>query len=133
MAGTDLLANSGAWWWPGFSVIQWLALLAAVAGLGWLAALAILGYFQLAVPPAPKIEGWPVPTLLAAAGVTVGIVLALVGKVVAAAGARGRAALARKRLRQSIADSAANLVVEPAEAEIARYRSFRKALADALA
>lgn len=133
VAGTDLKANRGAWWWPMFSVIQWLALLAAAVGLAWLAVLAVLGYFQLTVPPAPKVEGWPVPTLLVGAGVVLGIVLALLSKVIAAAGARGRGALARKRLRQSIAEAAETVVVAPTEAEIARYRSFREALADALA
>ncbi|ALE06480.1 ABC transporter [Arthrobacter sp. ERGS1:01] len=131
VAATDVKANARAWWWPVFSIFQWLALFAAVAGLGWLGVLALLGYFQMPVPAAPRVEGWPVPTLLVAAGVVLGIFLAVTSKFLAAAGARGRARLARKRLRENVGATAETLVVEPVEAEIARYRAFRNALAAA--
>ncbi|MHA7269703.1 GTPase [Arthrobacter sp. HLT1-20] len=131
VAGTDLLANTRAWWWPVFSVIQWLALLVAVGGLLWLGALAALGYFQLAVPETPTVEGWPLPTLMVVTGVVLGIFLAVTSKFLALAGGRGRAALARRRLRESVAGVSSTLVEEPTEAEIARSRAFRQALADA--
>ncbi|WP_026555286.1 GTPase [Arthrobacter sp. 35W] len=128
VSGTDLLANKGAWWWPLFSVLQWIGLLAALAGLGWLAGLALLGYFQLPVPPAPQVEGWPVPTLLVAAGALLGVVLALASKAIAGAGARGRAAGARRRLRASVAEVSEAEVVDPTEEEIERFREFSRAL-----
>ncbi|PYI68781.1 ABC transporter [Arthrobacter livingstonensis] len=131
VASTDLKANTRAWWWPVFSVIQWLALLVAVGGLVWLGVLAALGYFQMPVPEAPRVEGWPLPTLMVAAGLVVGIFLAVTSRFLAAAGSRGRAAAARRRLRDSVSGTAGSLVVDPAEAEIVRHRAFQDALAAA--
>jgi GTP-binding protein EngB required for normal cell division len=131
VASADLKANKGAWWWPVFSVVQWLALLVAVGGLVWLGVLAALGYFQLPVPEVPREQGWPLPTLMVLAGVVLGILLAVASKFIAAAGARGRAAVARRRLRDGITGAAESLVVAPTEAEIDRCRAFREALAAA--
>lgn len=131
VAGTDLKANTRAWWWPVFAVIQWLALLVAVGGLVWLGVLAGLGYFQLPVPEVPEVEGWPLPTLMVIAGVVLGIFLAVTSKFLALAGAKARAAQARRRLRESVAGVSGELVVAPTETEIARYRDFQEALAAA--
>ncbi|MCQ9163211.1 GTPase [Arthrobacter sp. STN4] len=128
VASADLKATKRAWWWPVFSVVQWLALLVAVGGLVWLGVLAALGYFQLPVPQVPREQGWPLPTLMVAAGVVAGILLAVTSKFLSAAGARGRAAFARRRLRGGIADVAQSLVVGPVEAETARYARFQEAL-----
>lgn len=131
VASTDLKASTKAWWWPLFSVIQWLALLVAVGGLLWLGVLAALGYLQLPVPQAPRVDGWPIPTLMLLGGVVLGIFLAITSKFLAAAGAGGRARLARKRLATSVAATAQELVIDPTEVEIIRYRDFRDALAKA--
>ena len=128
MAGTDLSAARKSWWWPLFNLVQWLALLTVLGGLGWLGVLAGLGYLQLPVPDVPRVEGWPVPTLMIAGGVVLGIFLALTGKFIGAAAARARAAGARRRLRAAVATVAAELVVEPVEVEVARLRSFNAAL-----
>lgn len=128
IAGTDLLAGRGSWWWTPFNVTQWLGLLAALAGLGWLGVLAGLGYFQLPVPEVPRVEGWPVPTLLVTGGVLLGLVLALAARFLAGAAARSRAAAARRRLEASVADVAQRLVVEPVDLEVSRLRSFASAL-----
>ncbi|WP_425862194.1 GTPase [Arthrobacter sp. TWP1-1] len=132
VASTDLKANTRAWWWPVFNVIQWLALLVAVGGLLWLGALAALGYFQMPVPETPKVEDWPLPTLMVIAGVVLGIFLAITSKFLAMAGAGGRATQARRRLRESVAEVSETLVVTPVEAEIAQYRAFQEALAVAV-
>jgi GTP-binding protein EngB required for normal cell division len=128
IAGTDLLAARKSWWWPLFNLVQWLALLTALGGLGWLGVLAGLGYVQLPVPEVPRVEGWPVPTLMVAGGAVLGIFLALTGKFIAAAAARARAAAARKRLRTAVADVARQMVVEPVEVEVSRLRSFNTAV-----
>ncbi|WP_449374791.1 hypothetical protein [Arthrobacter psychrolactophilus] len=128
VASTDLKANTRAWWWPVFNVIQWLSLLVAVGGLLWLGGLAALAYFQMPVPETPKVEDWPLPTLMVIAGVVLGIFLALTSKFLAMAGAGGRASLARRRLRESVAEVSETLVVAPVEAEIAHYRAFQEAL-----
>jgi hypothetical protein len=111
-----------------FNVVQWLALLIVLGGLGWLGGLAGLGYFQLPVPDVPRVEGWPVPTLMIAGGVCLGIFLALTGKFIGAAAAKSRAATARKRLRNAMGAVAQALVVEPVEVEVSRLKSFNAAL-----
>ena len=101
--------------------------LLAVGGLGWLGVLAALGYFQMPVPEIPRTEGWPVPTLMVACGVVLGIVLALAAIMAGAAAARGRAA-AGKRLKAAVAAVAGRLVVEPVEVEIAGLGPSTRAL-----
>jgi GTP-binding protein EngB required for normal cell division len=128
IAGTDLMASRKSWWWGVFNLVQWLALLTVLGGLGWLGVLAALGYFQMPVPEVPRVEGWPVPTLMIAGGVVLGIFLALTGKFIGAAAAKRRAARARKRLRTAVAEVARELVVEPVEVEVGRLRSFNTAL-----
>ena len=128
IAGTDLLAARKSWWWPVFNLVQWLALLTVLGGLGWLGVLAGLGYLQLPAPEVPRVDGWPVPTLMVAGGAVLGIFLALTGKFIAAGAARARAAAARKRLRTAVGDVARELVVEPVELEVSRLRSFNAAV-----
>lgn len=132
VAGTDLGSDRKSWWWPVFNGVQWLALLAAVGGLGWLGVLAGLGYLQLPVPEAPRVEGWPVPTLLLLAGIVLGVFLAVTGKIVASGAARARAGLARKRLRAAVARVGEERIAEPVQREIARLESFTAALRKAL-
>lgn len=133
IAGTDLVGTRRSWWWPVFNLVQWLALLTVVGGLGWLGVLAGLGYLQLPVPEVPRVEGWPAPTLMIAGGAVLGIFLALTGKVIGAAAARARAAVARKRLRAAVAEVARQMVVEPVELEVSRLVSFNAALEKAAA
>lgn len=133
IAGADLKAGQKSWWWGVFNVIQWLALLTAVGGLGWLGVLAVLGYLQLPVPEVPRVEGWPIPTLMIAGGAVLGIFLAVTAKFITAGVARMRAASARKRLKSAVADVAGKLVVEPVEVEISRLKSFNAAVKAAAA
>ena len=128
IAGTDIGANRKAWWWGAFNVVQWLALLTVLGGLGWLGVLAGLAYLQLPVPDVSRVEGWPVPTLMIAFGVVLGILLAVTGRFLAAGAARARAAKARRRLNSAVAATAQELVVAPVEEDIARLAAFNKAL-----
>jgi GTP-binding protein EngB required for normal cell division len=128
IAGTELSAGRKSWWWPVFNVVQWMALLTVLGGLGWLGGLAILGYLQLPVPQVPRVEGWPMPTLMIFGGVVLGIFLAITGRLIAAVAARIRAVAARRRLKSAVTAVAERGVVEPVEAEISRLRSFTAAL-----
>lgn len=128
IASTDLKAGRKSWWWTVFNVVQWLALLTALGGFAWLGVLAALGYLQLPVPEVPMVEGWPVPTVMIAAGALLGIVLAIAAKFIAGAVARARGAAARRRLRAAVDAVAGRLIVEPVDAEVGRLHSFRKAL-----
>ncbi|WP_350002597.1 GTPase [Pseudarthrobacter sp. WHRI 8279] len=133
IAGTDLAANRKSWWWGVFNVVQWLALLTVLGGLGWLGVLAALGYFQMPVPEVPRVEGWPIPTLMIAGGVVLGLFLAITGRFIAAAAANARAARARRRLNAAVAAVAQELVVEPVELEVSRQAAFDAALRKAAA
>ncbi|MET3174161.1 UNVERIFIED_ORG: GTP-binding protein EngB required for normal cell division [Arthrobacter sp. UYCu721] len=130
IAGTDLMASRKSWWWGVFNVVQWLALLTVLGGLGWLGVLAGLAYLQMPVPEVLRVEGWPVPTLMIAGGVALGIFLALTGKFIGSGAARARAARARKRLRAAVGEVARDFVVEPVEVEVSRLASFNAALKD---
>ncbi|MGP9837839.1 ABC transporter, partial [Arthrobacter sp. 179] len=121
-------AGRGSWWWPVVSVVQWAALAVALSGAGWLAVLAVMGYLQFDAPPAPRVEGLPVPTLMLAGGVLLGIVLGLATGLLARAAASGRARAAGKKLKASIAHVAQNSIVEPVSEEVRRFNSFSSAV-----
>ncbi|MFC8304506.1 GTPase [Specibacter sp. NPDC057265] len=131
IAGTDLKANIRPWWWQLFAVLQWLALAVAAGGLLWLAGLAMLGFFQMPVPPTPRVQNWPLPTLMAVGGAVAGVFLAVSSKFLALLGSANRANRARRLLRSGVAGTAQSLIVDPVEAEIERCRAFQKALAAA--
>jgi len=128
IAATDLSAGRKSWWWGGFNAVQWLALVTALAGFAWLGVLAALGYLQLPVPEVPRVQGWPVPTVLIGGGVLLGILLAVAARFIARAAAASRGAVARKRLQSAVAVVAQDLVVDPVELEISRLASFNAAL-----
>ncbi len=131
ISSTDLRAGATSWWWHVVNVLHWLALLAAVAGLGWLGVLAGAAYLQFDLPPAPDVEGFPIPSLLLAGGLVFGILLALLTAPLVRLGARARAGGARRRLNASVSALARERVAEPVRAEIERYGRFREALAAA--
>ena len=128
IAGTDLKTSKRPFWWLLFNSLQWIALLLAVGGLGWLGLLAALGYFQMPVPEVPRTEGWPWPTLMVACGVVLGIVLAIFGRIIGGWAARLRAKGVAKRLKTAIAGVAEQRIVEPVEVEIARLGAFNAAI-----
>ncbi|MFJ5958533.1 GTPase [Paenarthrobacter sp. NPDC092416] len=131
IAGTDLKASKRPAWWLLFNIVQWLALLLAAGGLGWLGFLAVLGYLQMPVPDVPRTEGWPLPTLMVAGGVVLGIALAIVGRVMGGWAARLRAAGAAKRLKAAVSLVAEQRIVEPVDVEITRLKAFNAALKSA--
>ncbi|GAB2534856.1 dynamin family protein [Brachybacterium huguangmaarense] len=119
IAGADLRARDRSWWWHVLGALQWLALAAAVVGLGWLTLVAVLGYFQVPTPAMPMVDGLgvpvPVPTALVAIGLGTGILLAVLGAVIAALAARAAGTRARRILRERVGAVARRLVVEPVE------------------
>jgi len=73
--------------------------------------------------PLSNTLGW-----LLVGGVVLGLLLAWVGKAVAAAGARARRRRAEQRLRASIEAVVDPLMIEPVEEELSRHRRAREAL-----
>jgi hypothetical protein len=128
IASTELAAGRKSWWWGVCNAVQWLALVTALTGFAWLGILAALGYLQLPVPEVPRIEGWPVPTVMIAGGVLLGIVLAIGARFMSGAAAASRSAVARKRLTAAVGAVAGELVVAPVEREVGRLAKFTATL-----
>ena len=132
LADTDLGVGRMPVWAGAVRLLQWLLILAAVGGAGWLAALAVLGYLQMPEPSTPEAGGFPVPTLLLVGGVALGIVLALACRLLVRMTARRRAHGADHRLRAGVGSVAEELVIAPVEAELRAYTAVRTGLARAL-
>jgi GTP-binding protein EngB required for normal cell division len=124
----DLKADRTPLWWRLAGAAQWLLVAAALTGAGWLALLGFGSYLRLPDPPTPEWRGLAVPTLLLVGGVVLGLLLASVGRLVAAAGAVRRRRRAETRLRAAIADVADREVLAPVEAELARHDVARDAV-----
>lgn len=95
------------------SVVQWVLLGVLLAGLLWLAGLAVLAYAQLPVPASPEVEGFPIPTLMVVGGLLSGVFLALVARLLALVGANRAARRAARRLGAEIELVANEAVVGP--------------------
>lgn len=115
-------------WQRAVGVVQWLLLVVALVGLLWLLALMVLGWLQLAdLVPLPRVGGLPLPTVLLAAGLFGGLLLALICRPLVAAFARRRAGQARRRLTGAVAAVAEQEVAAPLAAVRADHDRFRAA------
>jgi GTPase Era involved in 16S rRNA processing len=134
MASTDLGVAKIPVWAHGVRLLQWLLILTALVGGAWLGALAVGDYLQLPDPSLPEVGGYdvPLPTLLLAGGIGLGILLALVCRMLVRATARRRAAAADRTLRAAVHEVAQELVVEPIAAELKAYAVVGDGLATTL-
>jgi hypothetical protein len=132
LSGTELNADRIPVWAGVVRMLQWVLLLAALAGGLWLVALAADRYLSDTTPSTPEVGGLLLPTVLLLVGVVLGVVLALVCRVLVSATARSRARAADQRLRAAISGVADELVVGPVRAELTAYDTVREGLARAL-
>ncbi len=123
-----------AWWWRGVQVVQWLTLLALVAGLGWLATEAIVDNFfpDTKLPEVNDIAGYPAGAVVAAGAAVLGISLGLLSRMFARIGGRRRAKRANRDLRRAIDEVTESRVVGPVEVELDAYRAYRSGILAAL-
>ncbi|WP_036923236.1 GTPase [Propionicicella superfundia] len=128
IAGTDLQFERGQSWWTVVRVLQWLLIVAVVAGLGWLAVDFLLLYLQLPALPGVTWWGFPAQTVLAVGGALAGIVLAGVCRIGVELGARRKRVRARTAIRRSVATVASTEIVAPVTAELDRYQRARDAI-----
>ncbi len=128
IAGTDLEQARRPAWWTVAGILQWLFVLAAVAGGVWLAGLAALGYLQLPAPETPAAGPVPWPTVLLVGGVLAGLLLTLLGALAARAGARRRARRVERRLRAEVDAAVREQVVAAVEHELEEFATFRRNL-----
>lgn len=128
VVGVDLGVDRVPLWWRAAGALQWLLVAAALVGGAWLLLLAFNSYLQMGEPPTPELWGIPVPTMLLLGGVSLGLLLAFLGRLVANGGAVVRRRRAESRLRAAIEQVATSLMLEPIEAELARHQRAREAL-----
>ncbi|MGH3470673.1 MAG: YfjP family GTPase [Nocardioidaceae bacterium] len=132
VASTDLGIHRDPFWWRGIRVLQWLLLLAAVAGAVWLAAVAVASFLQLPRLGRPEWHGIAVPVLMLVGGVVVGIVVALLCRLGSPFSARRRARRADGRLRSAIVSVTDDVVVRPIQDELDAYVACRDGVKTAL-
>ena len=132
IAATDLGVAKLPVWAGAVRLLQWLLILAALAGVLWLGALAAVDYLQMPEPPLPEVEGYALPTVLLLGAIGLGILLALVCRVLVRATARRRAVSADTRLRAAVHEVADEVVVQPIAAELKAYATVRNGLTKAL-
>jgi len=122
------LPTRGGWWWPIPTIVQWVALAAALVGVGWL----LLAAFGAGLPiprvEIPSIEGWSVPVLLIAGGILLGIVVALANGAIAAAVGAARRRRTRRALVAAVRSVTDAVVVAPVEAALGRAAAFDAAI-----
>ena len=104
-----------------------------MVGVGWLTLNVVLGYLGLPAVGTVPIgrEGGlqvPLPTVLLIGGLLAGIVVSAISQLIINATARGAARRARRSLEKAVAEVARDRVLAPAEAEVERYVTARKAL-----
>jgi GTP-binding protein EngB required for normal cell division len=128
VAGTDLGIERRPRWWMLAGLLQAVLAAAAVAGALWLLALFVLDWLRLPDPPMAHVGQVPLPTVLLVGGVLAGLLLALLSRRLAAAGARRRARTARRRIGERVEQVADERVLAPVEAELAARRQLCEAV-----
>jgi hypothetical protein len=130
IAATDLGVTRIPIWAGAVRVLQWLLILTAIVGGGWTVAMAASG--SLGDDSVPDYAGVDLPLLLLVGGVVVGILLALLCRVLVEVTARNRAAAADRKLRAAVHEVSSELVVAPVERELEAFRTVRTGLDRAL-
>jgi GTP-binding protein EngB required for normal cell division len=129
VATTDLGVDHKPLWWRGVGLLQWLLVLAALVGLGWLIggyALRALGLPALNYPMVGQV---PLPTLLLLGGLALGIIVWLLLKPIVGWRARRAGRRAEQRLRAAVTEVAREYVVAPVREVLNAYAQAREALA----
>ncbi|PSK96645.1 50S ribosome-binding GTPase [Haloactinopolyspora alba] len=130
VAAADLGIGTRPGWWRTLNLVQWTALLTVLAGAGWQLTTAGPEALRLDLP-AVDVAGVALPWLVIGAGVLVGWVVGVCGLVAARRGADRQAAAVRETLHEVVERTAGEVVVEPVDTEVSRFRQFHRALARA--
>ena len=133
VAEADLGAGETSWWWRVLDVLQWLALLIGVVGLGWLGLNAALAFLGVPPPPMPMVEElWipiPLPTVMLVLAIAAGILLGVAGSAIAAMSGAWHRRRARRLLTARVRGTAQGLVVEPVDETLHQARQAASDLA----
>jgi GTPase Era involved in 16S rRNA processing len=130
LASVDVAIGRTPFWAGLVGVVQWLLLLAGLAGLVWTGVL--LGSDGLDDPDTPQVGGVALALVLLVGGLGLGILLGLLCRLAVAGAARRRAVEVEQRLRGAVAEVSHELVADPVEIELAAYTAVRGGLARVL-
>jgi hypothetical protein len=131
IARTDLGVGRPPLWWRLVGSVQWLAALAALAGLLWLAARYV--FFALGLPelPGPYAGRVPLATVLLLGGLLAGLLVSIVVRPLIRLGSRRAQARVDSRLRAAVKGVGLDLVVSPVRQVLRSYADARSALRQA--
>jgi GTP-binding protein EngB required for normal cell division len=116
-------------WWKVTGGLQIVLALTALAGLGWLTVLGVLGWLRLPVSDPPRLGPLPLPTVLLLGGLSIGLVLAWLLRGVVRIGAARRRERARAQLRGAVRAVVDERILAPVVKVLVDHRLVREALA----
>lgn len=114
-------------WVPVVRLLHWVVFLAMLGGLIWWGVSAVQGV----VDDLPRAAGQPLPAVIAAVGLVLGVLLAVLGRMSVGGLSRARADAAEEDLRAAVHRAVDAEVVAPATADITSYARFRRGIATA--
>jgi GTP-binding protein EngB required for normal cell division len=133
IVATDLGAGKPAVWWRLVQVVQWLAFLAMLGGLGWLAAQGVEHYVSsVTLPDLKDVGGAPAAAVVAGGAVVFGIVLGLVSRLFARISGRRKSKRADRLLREAINTVIEDRVITPVRSELEAYATYRRGIIAAI-
>jgi GTP-binding protein EngB required for normal cell division len=115
-------------WWRVANVVQWLAFAAFLGGAGWFAGYEVMRRTGRAIPAPIDVLGYPLPLVLAAGGLAVGLGLAFLAAIVNRISARQRARRTERVLKASIEAVAEAQVIAPVRGELDAYQRYRNGI-----
>ncbi|MFT4226562.1 GTPase [Micropruina sp.] len=122
IAGADLELDRGTGWWSIIRVLQWVLMVAVVAGGLWALLWAFAPALGLVDLPTVYWWGWPAQFVLLAGGVVGGLALAGLSRLAVSIGARAKANRAERILYRTIAAVTETELLEPVSEELDRHR-----------
>lgn len=133
MARSRIRVGRPPLWAQVVRVVQWALLLIAVAGGLWLAASSGADFLPDPQQPDVEVAGLGLPALMLIAGLALGALLGVVGRLLVDRGAKARAQQADHELRSAVNQVADELVIVPLVRELEAYRTATEGLRAALA
>src|SRR5262249_46034689 len=115
-------------WWQLVRVAHYVLALAALVGFVWLAVIGVQDWLGMTASNPPDLGAFPLPTLLLAAGVVGGLLLAALSGTLVRAGARHRRAQVAAQLTRVVGEVAERRVLDPVASVLDDHRVARQAL-----
>ncbi|GAA3826665.1 GTPase [Nocardioides panacisoli] len=133
LSGVDLGLDRVPAWVPLLRVVQWVLLLVAVVAGAWWAVTG-LDLVELSgdLGSPPDVAGVPLPGFAFAAALLLGLLLALVARLLVTRLAHARSAEAADRLQDVVSKALEPTVVRPVDQELRAYTAFRTGVGAAL-